>query len=54
MFIASHNKNPLINFEKKGLKQQKIALTLRSIEEKERRVWKVLKSEEHVKNKAFL
>ena len=34
-------------------KQQKFALTLRPIEEREKKVWKVLKSEDHVRNKAF-
>ena len=36
-----------------GGKWQKFALTLRPIEEREKRVWKVLKSDEHVKNKAL-
>ena len=30
MFIASHNKNPLINFERKSLKQQKSQKSLGS------------------------
>ena len=49
MFIASHNKNPLINFERKGLKQQKSQKSLGSkfpkyawnlkINEKGRVIW---------------